>query len=56
MNEYVTQSRLMGMKPVVANHLNIPKPAANEPMLLTFDEVRRRFTNSDMRFTECFRT
>ena len=25
MNEYVNQSQLLGMKPVVANHLNIPE-------------------------------
>jgi len=43
MNEYVSQSKLMGTKPVVANHLNIPKPPAGEPTLLTFDEVRTAF-------------
>ena len=35
MNEYVNQSELLGMKPVVANHLNIPKPEAGQPTLLT---------------------
>ena len=40
MNEYVNQSQLLGMKPVVANHLNIPKPEAGQPTLLTYDEVR----------------
>ncbi len=39
MNAYVSQSGLLGTKPVVANHLNIPKPPAGEPTLLTFDEV-----------------
>ncbi len=39
MNEYVSQSSLLGENPVVANHLNIPRPAAGEPTLLTFDEV-----------------
>ena len=39
MNAYVPQSDLLGTKPVVANHLNIPKPPAGEPTLLTFDEV-----------------
>ena len=39
MNEYVSQSSLLGYRPVVANHLNIPKPAAGEPTLMTFDEV-----------------
>ncbi len=43
MNEYVGQSGLFGTKPVVANHLNIPKPPAGEPTLLTFDEVTTMF-------------
>ncbi|MBA2623280.1 MAG: M3 family metallopeptidase, partial [Chthoniobacterales bacterium] len=43
MNEYVSQSDLFGTKPVVANHLNIPKPPAGEPTLLTFDEVTTMF-------------
>jgi len=44
MNSYVDQSNLMGTRPVVANHLNITKPAsANEPVLLTFDEVTTMF-------------
>ncbi|MCG2585083.1 M3 family metallopeptidase [Massilia sp. TS11] len=43
MNAYVSQSKLMGTKPVVANHLNIPKPPAGEPTLLTYDEVRTMF-------------
>ncbi len=43
MNSYVPQSLLMGTKPVVANHLNIPKPPAGEPTLLTYDEVRTAF-------------
>ena len=43
MNEYVSQSGLLGTQPVVANHLNIPKPPANDPALLTFDEVTTAF-------------
>ena len=43
MNEYVSQSALMGTKSVVANHLNIPKPPAGEPTLLTVDEVKTTF-------------
>ena len=43
MNAYVRQSKLFGTKPVVANHLNIPKPPAGEPTLLTQDEVRTMF-------------
>ncbi|MGZ5199616.1 MAG: M3 family metallopeptidase [Telluria sp.] len=42
-NEYVTQSALTGNHPVVANHLNIPKPPAGQPTLLTFDEVTTAF-------------
>lgn len=43
MNPLVEQSRLLGQKPVVVNNLNIPKPAAGEPALLTLDEVRTTF-------------
>ena len=43
MNEYVMQSGLLGDKPVVANHFNIPKPPPGEPTLLTSDEVRTAF-------------
>lgn len=43
MHEYVTQNDLLGTKPVVAVHLNIPKPAAGEPCLLTYDEVTVAF-------------
>ncbi|MES2258769.1 MAG: M3 family metallopeptidase [Pseudomonadota bacterium] len=43
MNEYVSQSKLMGTHPVVANHLNIPKPPAGEATLLTVDEVKTAF-------------
>ena len=43
MSAYISQSELLGTKPVVANHLNIPKPPAGEPALLTFDEVRTMF-------------
>jgi peptidyl-dipeptidase Dcp len=43
MNEYVSQSHLLGRHPVVGNHLNIPKPPAGEPTLMTYDEVRTAF-------------
>ena len=43
MNSYIEQSELFGFKPVVANHLNIPKPPSGEPTLLTHDEVRTAF-------------
>jgi peptidyl-dipeptidase Dcp len=43
MNAYVSQSGLMGTKPVIANHLNITKPANGQPTLMTFDEVTTTF-------------
>ena len=43
MNAYVSQSNLLGTKPVIANHLNVPKPPDDEPTLLTFDEVETMF-------------
>ncbi|MBP6627356.1 MAG: M3 family metallopeptidase [Arenimonas sp.] len=43
MNAYVPQNGLTGSRPVVANHLNIPKPADGQPTLLTFDEVTTLF-------------
>jgi peptidyl-dipeptidase Dcp len=43
MNEYVTQSKLFGFQPVVSNNLNIPKPPAGQPTLLTWDEVTTAF-------------
>ena len=42
-NAYVGQNALEGTQPVVANHLNIPKPPAGEPTLLTWDEVNTMF-------------
>ncbi|HEY5755558.1 MAG TPA: M3 family metallopeptidase [Steroidobacter sp.] len=43
MNSFVEQSRLLGNKPVVTNTLNIPKPPAGQPTLLTWDEVTTTF-------------
>ncbi len=43
MNAYVPQSGLLGTKPVVGNHLNIPKPPDGEPTLMTHDEVATMF-------------
>lgn len=40
---YVPQAQLLGTRPVIANHLNIPKPTEGEPTLLTWDEVRTAF-------------
>ncbi|PYI67451.1 peptidase M3 [Arthrobacter livingstonensis] len=39
MNSFVEQSALEGTHAVVVNNLNIPKPPAGEPTLLTYDEV-----------------
>ena len=43
MNPLVEQSELRGTLAVVANNLNVPKPAADEPTLLTLDEVSTLF-------------
>jgi peptidyl-dipeptidase Dcp len=43
MNNLVDQSKLLNQKPVVVNNLNIPKPRAGEPALLTFDETSTLF-------------
>lgn len=43
MNSLVHQSRLLDEPPVVINNLNIPRPSAGEPALLTFDEVVTAF-------------
>jgi peptidyl-dipeptidase Dcp len=43
MNSFVEQSALLDAKPVVVNNLNITRPPAGEPTLLTFDEVTTLF-------------
>lgn len=43
MNSYVRQSKLFGSKPVIANHLNIPKPPEGQPTLLTAAETETLF-------------
>ena len=43
MNAYVSQSKLKGNLPVVANHQNVVKPSEGEPTLLSFDEVITMF-------------
>jgi peptidyl-dipeptidase Dcp len=43
MNSYVSQSHLLGRKPVVAMHLNVPEPPKGEPTLLTWDEANTAF-------------
>ncbi|WP_291278455.1 M3 family metallopeptidase [Galactobacter sp.] len=43
MNSLRDGASLVGQKPVVTNNLNIPKPAAGEPALVTLDEVNTLF-------------
>jgi peptidyl-dipeptidase Dcp len=42
-DSFVDQSALLGTKPVVVNVLNLPKPAAGHPVLLSFDGVKTLF-------------
>lgn len=43
MNSLVDQNHLLGQLPVVVNNMNIPKPPAGEPTLLTYDETTTLF-------------
>jgi peptidyl-dipeptidase Dcp len=43
MNSLITQNELLEHPSIVVNNLNVPKPAAGEPTLLTFDEVSTFF-------------
>ena len=43
MSNFVRQAGLLGLRPVVANNLNVPKPQAGQPALLTFEEVTTLF-------------
>jgi len=43
MNAYVAQNGLEGTKPVIGNHLNVPKPPDGQPTLLTHEEVKTLF-------------
>ncbi|WP_010203042.1 M3 family metallopeptidase [Salinibacterium sp. PAMC 21357] len=43
MNSLISQSDLLGHPVIVTNNLNVPKPAAGETTLLTFDEVNTLF-------------
>lgn len=43
MDTFVDQSELLGTRPVVVNVLNVAKPAAGQPTLLSFDEVTTLF-------------
>jgi peptidyl-dipeptidase Dcp len=39
MDNYVDQSSLFGTRPVIVNNLNLVKPEAGQPVLLSFDDV-----------------
>jgi peptidyl-dipeptidase Dcp len=43
MDNLVSQSHLLGTKPVICNTANFTKPAAGQPALLTFDDVTTMF-------------
>ncbi len=43
MNNLVDQNHLFNQKPIIVNNLNVPKPPAGEPTLLTFDETTTLF-------------
>ena len=43
MNSLISQSTLLDHPVVVTNNLNVPKPAAGEPTLLTYNEVNTFF-------------
>ncbi|EIM02393.1 peptidyl-dipeptidase Dcp [Rhodanobacter denitrificans] len=43
MDNLVTQSKLLGTKPVIFNVCNFSKPAAGQPALLSFDDVITMF-------------
>ena len=43
MSSFVDQSDLLNERPVIVNVLNIPKPAAGEPALISFDNVTTMF-------------
>lgn len=43
MSSFVDQSKLLNEKPVIVNCLNIPRPADEEPALISFDNVTTLF-------------
>ncbi len=43
MSNFVSQSALLEQLPVVVNCMNVPRPSAGEPTLLTFEEVTTLF-------------
>ena len=43
MSNFVNQSKLLGTKPVIYNVANLPKPAAGQPALISFEDVTTMF-------------
>jgi peptidyl-dipeptidase Dcp len=43
MGNFVEQSHLLGLKPVIYNTLNVAAPAPGQPALMTFDDVTTMF-------------
>ncbi|GAB3130604.1 M3 family metallopeptidase [Glaciibacter psychrotolerans] len=43
MDSLIQQSTLLGTPTIVMNNMNVPKPAAGEPTLLSYDEVNTLF-------------
>ena len=43
MSNFVSQSKLLGTKPVIYNVANFTKPAAGQPALISFDDVTTMF-------------
>jgi peptidyl-dipeptidase Dcp len=43
MSNFIDQSRLLGLQPVVINNLNVVKPPPGQPALMTLDEVITAF-------------
>ncbi len=43
MSTFVTQSTLLGTRPIIYNVANLPKPAPGQPALISFDDVTTMF-------------
>ncbi len=43
MNNYIEQSHMLGLRPVISNTLNIAPPAPGQPALATWDDVTTMF-------------
>ena len=56
MSGFVGQSKLLGTLPVIYNVANLPKPAAGEPALISFDDVTTMFHEFGHALHACFPT